>query len=386
MAATTTAAQKTGTFGNLVYGERIHVSEVDESFMAMVPGGDELLLLKRLKDVGDSTARQRFTSVAEVANRFDHPALCRVIDHGRDFMVRQFAEGKDLRALIRRLVLQQEQVDEPLALYVASQVCVAMEHVHGRVTATDRVTGDVSARHVVLTYDGEVFLTEPITAGEAMDPALDVARIGEMLHEMLTGQLPDEANGVQLDPRVRPLVQEGHRSGLAGLRHAIQQRLEQLATPVSASDVAELVNRVFIRARRSELKWRRQLSSAELEPQAPPAPEPEVAEQSTEAPATVRSSLRLVFIMLVGLALALLVYRGVVALRAPYGLVSVRSDVPVKVVIDGELRRTAPVSRIKLSPGKHRLSFRFGSGRVMKKVIKLDEKQHIELRLREERR
>jgi hypothetical protein len=375
----TESTAKTGTFGKLIFGERIHVSDSCESFVAMAPGTERLLVLKKLKTADDPEAAERFVRLAEVARRFDHPSLCRVTENGRDYLVREFAEGKDLRAIMRRLVLQQQVLEEPLALLVAREVCSAMEHVHAAVHGDDRVTGALDARHVVLTYDGEVCLTSAIAHGDGPDPQADVDAIGDLLHEMLTGKVREG----ELDARVVPLVTAGRSGGVRELRAAIERQLAASRQRVTTKDIASVVKKVFARARRSEGRWRRQLSSSDM------IPTPELVRTATPveslAPAPRRSGTSPVwwlFAALVALSAALLALRGVVALRPPRGLLTVESDVPVKISIDGEGGHTSPLRRQALAPGTHRLVFTFAGGRVMRRTIQLDAKQHIDLRLR----
>jgi hypothetical protein len=373
----TAPTAKTGTFGKLVFGERLHVSNTCESFVAMAPGTEHLLVLKKLKDPGDPAAAERFVALAEAARRLDHPNVCRVTENGRDYLVREFAEGKDLRAIMRRLVLQQQLLEEPLALYIAREVCAAMEHVHGAVGETEGVTGAVDARHVVLTYDGSVRLTSAVAHGGGLDPKSDVDAIGGLLHEMLTGK----ATEGELDPRVVPFVTAGRAKGLAELREAIERRLAAIRRRVVPKDIADVVNKVFARARRSEGRWRRQLSTPELAPIAQPVLSAAPVEAGAREGSQVGAA-GWVFGALVVLSLVLLAFRGAVALRAPRGLLTVVSDVPVKISINGEGGHAAPLRRHALAPGTHRLVFSFANGRTMKRTVELRAKQHIDLRLR----
>lgn len=409
-------------FRSLTCGERIHVSDTNESFIAMAPGSDELLVLKRLRSTKDPGVTERFMAVAEVARRFDHPGLCRVTDHGPDHLVRAYAEGKDLRAVMRRLVLQQQQIAEPTALLIALEVCRTMEHVYSKVRADDPITGSLGAQDVVLTYEGAIRLIDPIAPGEGLDPGADVAAIGALLHEMLTGSPAptDPAAKGDLDPRVLPLVRAGFTDGLAGLKAAIEGRLASVGggQASTSGEVAALVNKVFAQARRSDRLWRRQLSAADEapEPAAPAAPAP--AAPATAAPASTapapatpapaapalqdllvteravaptaapapesfieRKGVQWAFGALVLLSVALLGYRGALALRTPRALLSVESDQPAEIVIDGEQRLSTPLRRLSLSPGEHKLVFRFARS-VLSRTIMFEAKQHLDLRLR----
>jgi hypothetical protein len=89
------------------------------------------------------------------------------------------------------------------------------------------------------------------------------------------------------------------------------------------------------------------------------------------------------FVVVVFVAVALLVYRGAIAFRAPRALLSVESDVPAKVIVDGDRHYTSPVSCLELPPGKHQLVFKL-DGNVIERSMHFEDQQHIDIRLRQD--
>ncbi len=189
----------------------------------------------------------RFRREAQAAARLSHPNIIAIYDVGEDngqhYIVMEYVEGRNLKSVVTE--------DGPLpaakALYVAEQVCAALEHAHrqgfvhrdvkpqnilvrddGRGTTDDELRTEGEGRRgreyrlaagarpglVVKVADfglarslngaaasesgivfGTVQYISPEQArGEAATPASDIYSLGVVLYEMLTGRLPFESD------------------------------------------------------------------------------------------------------------------------------------------------------------------------------------------------
>lgn len=406
------------TLGGFHLGERLHVGEGSESYVCVRPGEPDLLLLKRVAPPADVRA---FLATVELERRFDHPVLCRQLETGRDgeaaFSVRELALGKDLRGIVRRLVLQQQAVDEATALWVTRELCLAVEHIHQRVKAQEPVRCQIRTRSVVLSDDGAVHLVGPLAPGSGLDAPADIRALGLCLHEMLTGTLSaseQDAAGPPAGSVAAGLIERAvvERS-LARLREAIEERTAGKTT--TGQCVAELVKRVFPRGRQTEDAWRANLraaarsaafadttvpraAAAEVQPAAAsaalqPNPEettrvvPALASTRTGAalPAPTRLPVRGIAFALVAIVCGLFaVYRLVVLFSPAQGRVVVRSELPIEVVVDGVTPGQWAPCDLVLPQGRHHFLFRFpGSGREFKREIDVPPHEVVELRLRD---
>ncbi len=432
--------------GDYVVGERIHLSETNESYICIKSNSDELLLMKRLrKSNGAVEQSKHFLESSEVQRDLEHPNLCRLVHLGREkglpFYIRQYAEGKDVRSLVRRIVLQHQAIDEAVAFYIALEVCRAIEYVFGKVGHLSWVRCDVSPRQIILGYDGSVRVTEAISAGEGIDVEHGIAAVGSILNELLTGALPTDGKGLailDLSTQIQPLFRNAIKArSIIELRKSLEEH--PTLSQTSYSDIASLINKVFPRARQTEEMWRRKLKEAAKKEESKigftkegtarpafddiPTPlvstppqtlrrisnvYPQVSHEATQGPVDIDQNpavqigaasgtsvskkdnlpalkkihWEFLFGGIALLALLFIVYRGFIAFKPIEGRLSVKSEVDVKVVIDDRLTHSAPFE-LQLKPGKHRLAFQFSkSGKVMQKTVNISPNQHLELRLR----
>ncbi|MBK8481519.1 MAG: hypothetical protein IPL40_10135 [Proteobacteria bacterium] len=404
------------TLGGFHLGERLHVGEGSESYVCVRPGDPALLLLKR---VAPPAEVRPFLATVEVERRFEHPVLCRQMETGRDgeavFSVRELALGKDLRGIVRRLVLQQQAVDEATALWVTRELCLALEHIHQRVKAKDPVRCQIRTRSVVLSDDGAVHLVGPLAPGSGVDPVADIRALGLCLHEMLTGTLStaeQEAAGPPAGSLAAGLIEGAlAERSVSRLREAIEERTKGQST--TRECVAELVKRVFPRGRQTEDVWRanlrqaarsaavadttaRSVAMAELTPAATAADAVPTAASTTTPPALssqrtglwswpagARLPVRgIIFALVATLSALFVVYRLVVMLSPQPGRVVVRSELPIEVVVDGVTPGQWAPCDLVLPKGPHRFLFRFpGTGREFEKVVEVPSHEVVELRL-----
>ncbi len=182
-----------------------------------------LVAVKILREplTNDPDFLARFQQEARAAANLAHPNIVTVHDFGRDggrnYIVMEFIEGKDLKTLIK----EGAPFKPDRALDIAIQICAGIGYAH----RAGLVHCDVKPQNILVTPDGRVKVTDfgiakalaslqpgEITdvvwgspqyyspeqaAGEAPTPASDVYSIGVVMYEMLAGRLPFVASTQQ---------------------------------------------------------------------------------------------------------------------------------------------------------------------------------------------
>src|ERR671928_993880 len=162
---------------------------------------------------GDTGFLQRFHHEAQAAANLRHPNVVDVYDVGQDgdihYIVMEYVEGSDLKALIR----QHGALPIERAVQIAEDVARALEAAH-RIGLVHR---DVKPQNIIVGSGGQVKITDfgiaksnlstamtetgvtfgtadyisPEQArGQPATPQSDIYSLGVTLYEMLTGRLP----------------------------------------------------------------------------------------------------------------------------------------------------------------------------------------------------
>jgi serine/threonine protein kinase len=167
---------------------------------------------ERLMNNGDHVAR--FRREARLAAQLSHPNIVTVIDRGeeggRQFIVFEYVEGENLKALIERESPLQEREAVELALQIAAGLAFAHEQglVHrdvkpqnvlltedGRAKVTDFGIARSIDVHRGLTETGTVigtsdYISPEQARGGPVDEGSDIYSLGAVLYELLTGEVP----------------------------------------------------------------------------------------------------------------------------------------------------------------------------------------------------
>ncbi len=166
----------------------------------------------------DETFRERFRQEARAAANISHPNIVTVhdfgLDHDRLFIVMDFVPGTDLKTVMRQHGPFELEEAIPLIL----QACAGLGHAH----RSGIVHCDVKPHNMLVTPEGQLKVTDfgiaralagihpdeksdvvwgspqyfspEQASGGAPSPASDVYSLGVVLYEMLTGQLPLNAD------------------------------------------------------------------------------------------------------------------------------------------------------------------------------------------------
>jgi serine/threonine protein kinase len=182
-----------------------------------------LVAVKILREplTNDPDFLARFQQEARAAANLAHPNIVTVHDFGRDggrnYIVMEYIEGKDLKTLIK----EGSPFKPDRALDIAIQICAGIGYAH----RAGLVHCDVKPQNILVTPDGRVKVTDfgiaralatlqpgettdvvwgspqyyspEQAAGEAPTPASDVYSIGVVMYEMLAGRLPFVASTQQ---------------------------------------------------------------------------------------------------------------------------------------------------------------------------------------------
>ena len=252
-------------------------------------GVEKWLVVKRMRPERANDARflDLFVREARLSMSLAHQNIVPVFDFGRIddqvFIAMERIEGKDFGSSLTRAAQNAQPLPPVLAAFVAAECCQALDYAHRRRgpdgTALGIVHRDVTPRNVLLSWSGEVKLTDfgiaslageeakvigtpaymaPEQArGESLDPRADVYAVGMVLREALTGMRPrpgDEREATLAAARRGELVPwpEGFTSPLV----AIVDRATSLDREARFADARSMLEELdeFIVGERAQKK------------------------------------------------------------------------------------------------------------------------------------
>ncbi|MBI2389012.1 MAG: protein kinase [Deltaproteobacteria bacterium] len=266
-------------FGRYALLEKIGQGGMAEVFRAKsygVEGFEKVLVIKRIlpKLAREPKFVEMFVREAKLAVRLSHANVVQVFDLGRVgdslFIAMEYVHGLDLATLLTWIRRRGRQLPASVAAYVAAEVAKGLDHAHRRRDEQLRPLGivhrDVSPQNVLLSYEGEVkvtdfgiakardtlgledtedsprddgkiairgkwsYLAPEQATGGATDARCDIWALGVVLYEMLAGSNPFAA----------PTMQETLRR----VRAAEAPPLE-LARPDIPTELAQIVRRAM---------------------------------------------------------------------------------------------------------------------------------------------
>ena len=110
----------------------------------------------------------RFVAEAKLAVSLSHRNIVQVFDLGRSgddlFLVMEYVEGADFRALLTLLERAGRELPAGIAAYIASEVLQGLAYAHERTDASGDASGivhcDISPSNLLLSYAGEVKIAD----------------------------------------------------------------------------------------------------------------------------------------------------------------------------------------------------------------------------------
>lgn len=187
--------------------KRLAVGGMGEIFLARQVGVvDRLVILKSLLPelAADEHAIQCFLDEARVAATLNHPNIVNIFEvglwKGSYFIAMEYIEGDSVSSLLRAAVAQKQRVPLPVALQIAHDAALALDHAHHAVdvngVALQLVHRDVSPQNLMVRIDGVTKVVDFGIARAANRMAhtrtgLVKGKVGYMAPEQLLGQTVD---------------------------------------------------------------------------------------------------------------------------------------------------------------------------------------------------
>jgi len=294
-------------FGQYELLERIAVGGMAEVYRGRVAGAEGFEKLVAIKRVLPEFARdERFISMllteARIHSALSHRNIVQIHDlgiseDGEYFIVLEYVEGHDLRAVIEAATKLEVQIPDSIALHIADELAQALHFAHELKDPQGHALGiihrDVSPSNVLLSNSGEVKLSDfgiakrqqdhsvvgalkgnlvymsPEQARKAtVDRRTDLFSLGAVLFEMVTGQklrdITNEVDGwrevasgkIRSVREARPDIPEAFEALLnralasdpadrfpdaASFGAAIRELSREGGTPAGANDIKELL-------------------------------------------------------------------------------------------------------------------------------------------------
>ncbi|MDD2509733.1 MAG: Stk1 family PASTA domain-containing Ser/Thr kinase [Syntrophomonas sp.] len=208
-----------------VLGDRYELMEkIGEGGMATVYRArcrtlDRIVAVKILKEefLNDQSFVEKFNTEALSAAQLSHPNIVNVYDVGQQeqiyYIVMEYVEGKSLNELLD----EEAPLAVEMAVDIAIGICDGIHHAHSK----GIIHRDIKPHNILITSDGIVkvadfgiaqaisrktvtfggnvvgsvhYISPEQAKGEAVGPASDIYSLGCVLYEMLTAQLPFDAD------------------------------------------------------------------------------------------------------------------------------------------------------------------------------------------------
>ncbi len=198
-------------FGKYFLLDKIAIGGMAEIFKAKTfshGGFEKLLVIKRiLAHLSESEEFvQMFMDEAKVSVKLQHANIVQTYDFGRIqdnyFIAMECVEGKDIKALLRKLARQRKLLPAEFAVYVAHEVCKALDYAHRRVDEQGRriniVHRDVSPSNVLISYEADVKITDFGISKAATNRYDTKAGVLKGKFEYMS---PEQASGQEVDHR-----------------------------------------------------------------------------------------------------------------------------------------------------------------------------------------
>ncbi len=239
------------------------MAEVFKAKSHGVEGFEKVLVIKRiLPELGAMPAFvDMFIAEAKIAVTLSHANIVQVFDLGRAddsyFIAMEYVAGFDLATVLRRSRQLRRPLSQELAVFVVSELAKGLDYAHRRRDTNLRpiniVHRDVSPQNVLLSFEGEVKLTDfgiakartiamadtdvgvlkgkyaymsPEQArSQAVDARTDLYALGVVLYEALSGVNPFQA---ETNPETLRRVRDGAVPSLKSVARDVPDELSAI--------------------------------------------------------------------------------------------------------------------------------------------------------------
>ncbi|MAQ13271.1 MAG: hypothetical protein CMN30_00525 [Sandaracinus sp.] len=185
------------------------MAEVFKAKSHGVEGFEKVLVIKRILPELSSNPDfvEMFINEAKIAVTLSHANVVQVFDLGRAdetyFIAMEYVAGSDLATVLRRARKYDKPLPIELAVYVIAEVAKGLDYAHRRRDADLQplhiVHRDVSPQNVLLSYEGEVKLTD-FGIAKARGSVEDGTAAG-VLKGKYAYMAPEQARGREVDAR-----------------------------------------------------------------------------------------------------------------------------------------------------------------------------------------
>jgi serine/threonine protein kinase len=191
--------------------EKIAVGGMAEVFRAKragVEGFEKVVAVKRiLPHLSDNKEFvDMFINEAKMVAGLTHPNIVQIFDLGKIdksyYIAMEYVHGKDLRSIQKRARDRELKIPLDISSLIVSKICLALESAHRKKDESGRpmriVHRDVSPQNVLISYEGEVKLTDfGIAKAATKAPTTDSGALrGKLLY-----MSPEQAWGRPIDRR-----------------------------------------------------------------------------------------------------------------------------------------------------------------------------------------
>jgi eukaryotic-like serine/threonine-protein kinase len=197
-------------YGQYEVLERIAVGGMAEIYLGVSRGAEGFsrqVVIKKVRSTLSTDERfvRMLIKEAKITASLNHPNIVQILDlgqndHGEYFIVMEYVEGHDLRSVMDQAAVRGVEFDRHVALYIASEVCAALDHAHRKTDDKGQplrlIHRDVSPSNILISYAGEVKLTDFGIARYGRD----VSVVGS-LKGKLAYMSPEQARGRPIDHR-----------------------------------------------------------------------------------------------------------------------------------------------------------------------------------------
>ena len=190
-----------------------------------VEGFERIVAVKRIlpQMAEDEEFIKMFIDEARIASHLSHQNIVQIYELGREldvyFISMEYVTGRDIRLLLDRFKRQRRLMSEPMACFIISRVCEALDYAHRKRDPAGKeykiIHRDVSPQNVLASFEGEVklcdfgiakaatqstrtqagvlkgkfaYMSPEQVRGQPIDRRSDLFALGVIFFEMLTGE------------------------------------------------------------------------------------------------------------------------------------------------------------------------------------------------------